>query len=101
ADARRQGREDRIKTLHALGIAADHQAVAALQAPHAPRRADIEIVDALGLELARAAYVVFEVGVAAVDDGVARTHQPAELHNRLLGDLACGQHDPDGAWAFA
>ncbi len=29
ADARRQGREDRIEVLHALGIAADHQAVAA------------------------------------------------------------------------
>jgi hypothetical protein len=47
ANPRRQCREDRIEPLHRLGVAADHQAVAALQAPHAARRADIEIMEAL------------------------------------------------------
>src|SRR5262249_43549916 len=73
-----RGGEHRHKPLPAPGTAADHQAVAALRPPPPPRRPDIEMVVALGLELARAAYVVFEVGVAPVDNGVPRTHQPAE-----------------------
>src|SRR5262249_49169667 len=101
ADAGRQCREDRIEPLHAFGIAADHQAVAALQAPYAAGCPDIEIVDALGLELAGTAHIVFEISVTAVDDDVARPHQLAELSDRFLGDLAGGQHDPDRARAFA
>ena len=52
-------------------LAADHLAVAALQAPDAAAGADVDVVDALGLQLRGAADVVEVVGVAAVDDDVA------------------------------
>ncbi len=69
--AGRQRREDRIEPVDDRLLAADHQAVAALEPPHAAGRADVEIVEALRLQLAGAADVVLPEGVAAVDDGVA------------------------------
>ena len=44
--AGREAREDRLEVLHRGGLAANHQAVATLQPPHATAGADIEIVDA-------------------------------------------------------
>jgi hypothetical protein len=63
--------EDRVEALHDLGLAADHQAVAALEPPDAAARAHVDVVDVLRLEPLRARDVVVVVRVAAVDDGVA------------------------------
>jgi hypothetical protein len=52
-------------------VAADHHAVADLQAPDAAGGPDVDVVDALRVEVAGAADVVVPVGVPAVDDGVA------------------------------
>ena len=76
---------------------ADHQAVAALRAPDAAARADIEIVDATGRERRRAADVVFEMAVAAVDDGVALLQLFGKARDGLLGRIAGWHHQPDGA----
>src|SRR6267154_738259 len=46
ADARRQACEDRIEAIDHRLVAADHYAIAARDAPHAARRADVDIVDA-------------------------------------------------------
>ena len=61
-----------------LLVAADHHAIAALEAPDAARRADIDIVDALLGQRLGAADVVLVEGVAAVDDDVVRLEQRAE-----------------------
>src|SRR5438552_28110 len=67
---RRQRGEDRVEVLDHLRLAADHLAVAALQAPDAAAGADIDIMQALRLQLGGAADVVDVVRVAAVDDDV-------------------------------
>ena len=54
--------------------AADHHAVAALQAPDAAAGADIDVMNSFVLEHLRAANVVFEIGIAAVDEDVAGFH---------------------------
>ena len=58
-----------------LLVAADHHAVADLEAPDAAGGADVDVVDARSVELGGAAHVVVPVGVAAVDDRVARVEQ--------------------------
>ena len=76
-DARGERREDRVEPLDRLVGAADHQAVAALEAEDAAAGAAVDVVDpALG-ELAGAADVVAVVGVAAVDDRVAGLERSA------------------------
>ena len=97
AFARRQRGEDGIEALDDRLLAADHQAVAALEAPHAAGGADVEVVEALCLQLAGAADVVLPEGVAAVDDGVAGREQPGQLADGGLRRGARGQHDPHGA----
>ena len=68
-----------IEALHDLVLAADHQAVAALEAPDAAARAHVDVVEALRREALGARDVVLVVRVAAVDDGVARREQRLEL----------------------
>src|SRR6185312_6199997 len=100
AEAGGERREDRIEVIDSLLRAADHHAVAALDAPDAARRAAIDIVDALLGQLLGAADVVLVVGIAAVDDDVLRRQQAVETLDRLFGDPAGGQHHPDRAWLF-
>ena len=97
ARPRRQDIEDRIEVLNGGGFATDHHAIAAFQTPYAAAGTDIDIIDASLLEGLRAANVVAIKTVAAVDDDIARLHRCAELQNRLFGDLAGREHDPDGA----
>src|SRR5260370_35060487 len=52
SDARRQGGEDRAEMLHRPELAAEHHAIAALQAPDTAADAYVHIVHALGLQLA-------------------------------------------------
>src|SRR5204863_9561688 len=93
----RERPEDRHEARGGMLRTANHQAVAALRAPDAATRADIEIVDATGRERRRAADVVFEMAVAAVDDGVALLQVFGNARDRLLGCIAGWHHQPDGA----
>ena len=77
---RRERAEDRIEPLDDRLLAADHQAIAALQPPHAAAGADIEIMDAaLRCSAAARAMSSFQKRVAAVDDGVARGQQAGQF----------------------
>ncbi len=80
-----------------LFVAADHQTIAAVEAPHAAAGAGIDVVNALLLKRACAAHVVLVEAVAAVDDDVAGLQHAAQLPDRLLGRFAGRQHQPDGA----
>ena len=97
AVARRQRLEDRIEPVDHGLVAADHHAIAALDAPDAAGGADVEIMDAALFQFLAAADVVLPEGVAAVDDDVALLHQLGERLDGLLGDLARRQHHPGGA----
>ena len=66
--------EDRVEALDGLFRAADHHAVAAVESPDAAAGANVDVVHAFGGAELGAANVIFEIGVAAVDDGVARLH---------------------------
>jgi hypothetical protein len=97
ANPRRQRGEDRIEPLDRSVGAADHQAVAALEAEDAAAGAAVDEVDAALAQLLGAADVVAVVGVAAVDDRVARLEHSGDVLDRLLGDLARRHHHPDRA----
>ena len=62
--------------------AADHQAIAALEAPDAAAGADIDIAQALRLQPRRLVDGVVIVGIAAVDDDVAGLQQRGDLARR-------------------
>ena len=96
AAAGRERLEDRVEPPHGRRLAADHQAVAALEPPHPAARADVEVGEAAFGERPGAAHVVLPERVAAVDDRVAGREQTAERLDRPLGRLARGQHHPDG-----
>ena len=70
--AGRDGAEDRVQPRHRLVLAADHQAVAPLEAEDAARGPAVDVVDAARRELLRPGDVVPVVRVAAVDHGVVR-----------------------------
>ena len=67
--------EDGIEVFHDIVFAADHHAVAAFETPHAAAGADVDVVNLLRGEVFGAADVVDVVGVAAVDEDVARLQQ--------------------------
>lgn len=69
--AGRQRGEDRLQPVEGRLVAADHQAIAAIEAVDAAGGADIHVVDALDRELLTAADVVLPEGVAAVDQRIA------------------------------
>jgi hypothetical protein len=77
-------------------VAADHQAIAAVQTPDSAAGSAIDVVDALGLELGGAANVVMIVRVAAIDDDVARLQQRLERSQDRI-DHGRGYHEPDSA----
>ncbi len=90
----RQRGEDRVEMLHHIGLAADHHAIAALQPPDAAAGADIDIVDALGRQFLGAADVVDVVGIAAVDQDVARLEMGQQIGDGLV-DHGGRHHQPD------
>src|SRR5688572_32564888 len=73
--ARSQSAEDRIETLDRLTLAADHQAVAALESPHAARCSHVDVMDSGSGQCAGPLDVVVIMRVAAVDDDVVRRQQ--------------------------
>src|SRR5262249_18853342 len=97
AEPRRQRLEYWIEAVDDGFGPANHHAVAALQAPDAAPGADIDVMNAAAFEHCGAPDVVFPKRIAAVDYNVIRRKQPGELDNRVFGDLARGQHDPDCA----
>src|SRR4029453_11627918 len=70
-------------------------AIADLEAPDPARRPGIDVVDALLLQRRVPADIVVEVGVAAVDDRVARLEVLEELLDLRLGGVPGGDHPPD------
>ena len=96
APAGGEGGEDRVEALHDLVLAADHEAVAALEAPHASARAHVDVVQPLGAQALRARDVVVIVGVAAVDDRVVLLQQRLELADRGV-DVGRGYHEAQRA----
>ena len=97
ADARRQGFEDRVQVIDDRLVAADHQAVSAIQPPDAAAGSHVDMENILFLQRLRAGDVILEEAVAAIDDDIAGRHKFAQRIDRLPGDLAGRQHDPDRA----
>ena len=91
--------ENRVEVPHGFRLPADHQAVAAFQAPHATARAAVDVMDALGLEVARAPAVIAEVRIPAVDDDVVFL----QMRHECLDDLvrhSGRNHNPRSAGLF-
>jgi len=80
-----QAAEDRIEAIDHGLVAADHHAIAALEAPDTAARADIAIMEAFGRQRFGAPHIVLPVAVAAIDDDVARLEERGELLHRVLG----------------
>src|SRR5579875_135003 len=76
---------------------ADHEAVAALDAPDAAAGAGIHIMNASRFELGGAADIVLIEAVAAVNDDVVGFHGGGERLDGSFGRLTGGHHDPYGA----
>jgi hypothetical protein len=82
--------EDRLEARDRLGLAADHQAEAAPEAPDAAARADVEVVDALSRSAAACAEVVVVVRVAAVDHASPGSSTSATASMVFACDLPAG-----------
>ena len=65
-------------------LAADHHAVAALQAPYAAACAHVHVVDPFGCQFLGAPDVVDVVGIAAVDEDVARIEVRQQVGDGLV-----------------
>ncbi len=87
---------DRIEALDDIAVAADHQAISALEPPDAAARPRVDVVDVLRAQLRGAPHIVLEVGVAAIDQGVTRLQEAAELADESFRRRSCGDHDPGG-----
>ena len=94
AASRSQGLENRIKLLDGFFRAAEHHAVTALQAPDAAAGADVHVVDAFIFKFLRAADVILEIGVAAINQDVARGKFASQLVNSLFRRAAGRDHHP-------
>src|SRR5262249_49850405 len=83
--------------LHGFVGAADHHAISAVNAPDAAAGADVDIVNILLLQLFGASHVIFEHGVAAIDDDVSSFHLAGKSHDCLFCGIAGRDHYPHGA----
>ena len=88
--------EDRIKEFDNVRFAANHLAVATLEAPDTAARAHVAIMNLLGRKLFGATDVVDVVGVSAVDHDVARFQLAGKIVERRIDDR-CGHHQPNRA----
>src|SRR5262249_38386211 len=91
----RQRLENRVEPPDRLVGAADHHAVAALQAPDTAARPYVHVMDLLRREFPGAADVVHVVGVAAVDEDVAGLEMGQEVGAGYVHD-GRRDHQPDG-----
>ena len=83
--------------MHRLVVAADHQTEADLETPDTTGYARVDEVDTAVLRFHVAPFRVPEVRVPAVDDRVAVVGDLEQLVKGVLGDLAGGDHQPEGA----
>jgi hypothetical protein len=93
----RDRRQDRPERLVRLGRAARHDARAVECALLATGDAGADEVEALGADRLLAPDRVVEVGVAAVDDDVARLEQAGQLVDHRVGAFTGLHHDDRGA----
>jgi len=93
APAGRQRREERGEAFHDVVFAADHHAVAAFQAPDAAAGSDVHVVDFLRRQLLRAPDVVDLIGIAVVDEDVARLQKFDQIGDAFI-DHCGGNHQP-------
>ena len=80
---------------HHTTFAADHQAVAALEAGNATTGSDVEVVNSSGLQLRATAHVIAVMRIAAIDDDVACVKPWHEIAKRLINN-GRRHHQPDG-----
>ena len=83
--------------LHRFGFAADHHAIAALEAPDATAGADIHIVNSFWDELLGAADVIDVIRIAAVNQDVATLEMRQKISNCVVY-RANRHHEPNGTW---
>src|SRR5271155_4544316 len=88
--------EDRIQVLDDVGLAANHLAVTAFEAPDAAGGADVGLANAFGFQLFGAANVVDVVGVAAINDDVALVKLGGQVRERRIHGEG-RDHQPYGA----
>ena len=93
--ARRDRGEDRVEALDDVGLAADHEAEAALESPDAANAPTVHVVQTTFREPARTVDVVAVVGVAPVDDDVVLVEEGRDALQGRPGH-AGGEHEPDG-----
>src|SRR4029077_4600950 len=94
--SRRERLEDRVEMSHGVVFAADHLAVATLKAPDAAAMSDINVMNAAAGKFLGASNVVDVIGIAAVDDDVARFELRGDVVQGGIHN-ASGHHEPDGA----
>ena len=90
----RQRREDRIETLHDIGLAANHHAIAALEPPHPAAGADVDKMKVPGFQFLRPANIVNVIRVAAIDQDVAAIEMRQQVGDHIV-DHAGRHHQPD------
>jgi len=91
-----EGGEERVEKLHDVGLSADHQAVAALEAPHTPARATVDVVEPACRNALRPLDVVPVVRVTSIDDHVPRRQIRYERFEGVV-DRGGGHHEPHDA----
>ena len=85
---RRERAENGYQARKGGGRTADHQAIAAFGAPDTTTRADVDVLDASGAQLARTADVVLEIRVATVNDRVAPIEPPPIAGGFFVANVA-------------
>src|ERR687898_2363981 len=90
-----EGLQGELYVLVGVPVAADHEAVADLEAPDPTARTRVQKGQSPLAEHLRAADGVAEVGVAAVYEDVALVHHAGELEEGLLRNVPGGDHRPD------
>ncbi len=93
----RQRAEDRIEPPHDLRLAANHQAVTALESPDAAAGPHVHVMDAALLELRGPADVVVIVRIAAIDNHIVWREQWRQLLDRRVDD-GRRHHQDEVAW---
>ena len=83
-----------IQALDHCRLASNHHAVTALQSPNATAGSDIDVVNSLCCEFLRAPNIVHVIGVAAVNECIARFEQRQKIGNGLVHHRGWN-HQPD------
>ena len=99
ASAGRECRKDRLQVPDNVVLAANHQAVAAVEPGDAAAGADIDVMDPLFLQCRCAMDIVTVVRIATIDDDIASFKQRTQFRKFLINHGG-RHHQPDGARGF-